>query len=368
VTVELHHRLEGPAGAPVVVLSASLGTTLEMWDDQVAALAGRFRVLRYDHRGHGSSPVPPGPYTVDDLAADALALLDRLRIERVAWCGLSLGGMVGMALALSAPQRIERLVLACTSARLGPPEMWAERAATARTQGMDPLVPAALERWLTPAAPMEASARLDVMLRAMPPEGYAAGCEALAAHDLRGRLGAIQAPTLVIAAADDPATPPAHLEAVAAEIPGARLHVLERGRHLVNVERPDAFNRLLLGFLDPAMRTRREVLGDEHVDTALERTTAFTAEFQDLITRYAWGEIWTRPGLDRRTRSAITLTALTALGHHNELAMHVRAARRNGLSEEEIKEVLLQAAIYCGVPAANAAFAVAQRVLDEEIK
>jgi 4-carboxymuconolactone decarboxylase len=117
---------------------------------------------------------------------------------------------------------------------------------------------------------------------------------------------------------------------------------------------------------DDGMRTRREVLGDEHVDRAVEATTGFTADFQDLITRYAWGEIWTRPGLDRRTRSAITLTALTALGHHHELATHVRAARRNGLTVDEIKEVLLQAAIYCGVPAANRAFAIAQEVLAEE--
>ena len=114
------------------------------------------------------------------------------------------------------------------------------------------------------------------------------------------------------------------------------------------------------------MKVRREVLGDEHVDRAVERTTAFTADFQDLITRYAWGEIWTRPGLDRRTRSAITLTALIALGRFNELELHVRAARRNGLSEDEIKEVLLQSAIYCGVPAANTAFAVAKRVLEED--
>jgi 4-carboxymuconolactone decarboxylase len=116
---------------------------------------------------------------------------------------------------------------------------------------------------------------------------------------------------------------------------------------------------------DKGMKVRREVLGDEHVDRAVERTTEFTADFQDLITRYAWGEIWTRPGLDRRTRSCITLTALVALNHHNELAMHVRAALRNGLTPDEIKEVLLHAAVYCGVPAANAAFAIAQQVLDE---
>jgi 4-carboxymuconolactone decarboxylase len=116
---------------------------------------------------------------------------------------------------------------------------------------------------------------------------------------------------------------------------------------------------------DDGMRTRREVLGDEHVDRAVERTTDFTREFQDLITRYAWGEIWTRPGLDRKTRSAVTLTALVAQGHWEELAMHIRAAQRNGVTDDELKEILLQCAIYCGVPAANHAFAIAQRVLDE---
>jgi 3-oxoadipate enol-lactonase / 4-carboxymuconolactone decarboxylase len=132
------------------------------------------------------------------------------------------------------------------------------------------------------------------------------------------------------------------------------------------VERPEESARELLGHLIPGMKVRREVLGDEHVDAAVERTSDFTADFQDLITRYAWGEIWNRPGLDRRTRSAITLTALVARGHFDELAMHVRAALRNGLTRDEIKEVLLQSAIYCGVPAANSAFAVAQRVLEEE--
>jgi 3-oxoadipate enol-lactonase / 4-carboxymuconolactone decarboxylase len=366
----IHHVLDGPDTAPVLVFGSSLGTTHEMWDAQAPALAGEFRVLRYDHRGHGGSPVPPGPYTVDDLAGDVLELLDELGIERVTFVGLSLGGATAMTLALRAPERIERLVLCCTSARLGPPEMWTERAATVRERGMDPIVPAALERWFTPAAPREAVVKLEAMLRGMDPEGYAAGCEALAAHDLRGRLGAIGAPTLAIAADGDPAAPPSHLEAIRDEIPGARLHVVERARHLPNVERPDAFNRVLLGFLEePAgMRTRREVLGDAHVDAAIARTTEFTADFQELVTRYAWGEIWNRPGLDRRTRSAIALTALVAGGRENELAMHVRAALRNGLTADEIKEVLLQTAIYCGVPSANAAFAIAQRVLEEENK
>jgi 3-oxoadipate enol-lactonase / 4-carboxymuconolactone decarboxylase len=243
-----------------------------------------------------------------------------------------------------------------------------------RAGGMQAVAGTVVQRWLTPDAPPEPRARLEALLLATPPEGYAASCEAIAAHDLRGALGAVRAPTLLIAGAGDPATPPALLEALRDEIPGARLEVLDGAAHLANVERPEAFARAVARFLegswpdgrDRGMQVRREVLGDEHVDAAIARTTAFTADFQDLITRYAWGEIWTRPGLDRRTRSAITLTALVALGHENELALHLRAARRNGLSDDEIKEVLLQAAIYCGVPAANSAFAIAQRVLGED--
>jgi len=367
VTVPLHHRVEGPAGAPVVVLAGSLGASLEMWDAQAAALAPRYRVLRFDHRGHGGSPVPDGPYAMADLAADALALLDDLGLETVTWCGLSLGGMVGMRVALDAPRRIGRLVLCSTSAHLEPIAGWTERAATVRARGVGAIAASVLGRWLTPAAPPALADRLGAMLRATPAEGYAGCCEAIAGHDVRAELGAVRAPALAVAAADDPATPPAELEAIRDAIPGARLALLERAAHLVNVERPEAFNAVLLGFLgEEAMRVRREVLGDAHVDAAAARTTPLTAPFQDFITRFAWGDVWTRPGLDRRTRSAMTLTALVALGHERELALHLRAARRNGLSVDEIREVLLHAAVYCGVPAANAAFAVAQQVFEQE--
>jgi len=364
VTVELHHRIDGPAGAPVVVLSGSLGSTMEMWDDQMPALAG-YRVVRYDHRGHGGSPVPPGPYTIAELGDDALALLDRLGIERCTWVGLSLGGMVGMALAVRAPERFERLVLACTTAGPVPWDLWTERAAAVRAGGTGTMVESGLERWLTPDAPAATRERLRAMLGATPPEGYAACCEAIRGHDVSARLGEIRAPTLVIAADGDPSTPPAELARIRDGIPGARMVLLEHARHLANIERPEAFDRALTGFLDDGMRTRREVLGDAHVDASLDRATDLTAEFQAFITRYAWGEIWTRPGLDRRTRSVITVTALVALGHERELRLHLRAARRNGLTDEEIKEVLLHAAIYCGVPAANTAFAIAQEVLAE---
>jgi 3-oxoadipate enol-lactonase/4-carboxymuconolactone decarboxylase len=364
VTVEVHHLVEGPEDGPVVLFANSLGTSLAMWDDQAAALKNEFRVLRYDHRGHGDSPVPPGPYSIEDLADDVLALLDRLEIVRAAFVGLSIGGAVAMTAALRAPERFDRLVLCSTASYFGPPEQWTDRAATVRAEGVEAVAPATLGRWLTPDAPPELRERLKSMLLASPREGYASCAEALSGYDVRGGLGALQMPVLAIAGADDPTTPPDTMQAIVDEIPGARLRVIEHARHIVNVERPEEFNRLLRE--TPGMQTRRAVLGDAHVDAAIERTTDFTADYQDLITRYAWGEIWTRPGLDRRMRSAITLTALVAGGHENELAMHVRAALHNGLTPDEIKEILLQTAIYCGVPAANAAFAIAQRVIGEE--
>ncbi|MFD0478550.1 4-carboxymuconolactone decarboxylase [Nonomuraea thailandensis] len=205
-------------------------------------------------------------------------------------------------------------------------------------------------------------------LAAADPAGYAACCDALAAYDLRADLAKITVPTLVVAGREDPATPPAHARELADGIPGATLVELPGAAHLALADQPERVTQALLAHLPalPGMQVRREVLGDAHVDRAVARTTPFTRDFQDFITRYAWGEIWTRPGLDRRTRSCITLTALVAHGHLDELAMHVRAALRNGLTPDEIGEVLLQSAVYCGVPAANAAFAVAQRVLAEE--
>jgi 3-oxoadipate enol-lactonase/4-carboxymuconolactone decarboxylase len=370
VSVAVHHLLEGPDGAPVVMLSNSLGTTLEMWDDQAVALGDRYRVLRFDTRGHGRSPIPPGPYTVDDLADDALELLDHLGIERVAFCGLSLGGAIGMTLALKAPERLERLILCSTTMEFGPPDGWHDRARTARTEGMGAIAPAGLERWFTPDAPADVREKFDAMLRSADPEGYASCCEAIAAFDLRGRLGGVRIPTLTIAATGDPVTPPDKLAAIAAEIPGARSVVIDAARHIVNAEKPEFVTPALTAFLaeGAGLHTRRAVLGDAHVDRAIAATTDFTADFQAFITKYAWGEIWTRPGLDRRMRSAITITALVALGHENELAMHVRAALRNGLTPDEIKEILLQSAIYCGVPAANTAFAIAKRVIEEELQ
>jgi 3-oxoadipate enol-lactonase len=258
-TVEVHHLLEGPEEAPVLVLSNSLGTTLGMWDEQAPALNERFRLLRYDHRGHGGSPVPPGPYRIEDLGRDVLALLDRLGVERFSFCGLSIGGMVGMWLAGEAPERVERLVLCCTSARFAP-ETFDSRARTVRAEGVSAIADVVVERWFTPAL---RTSRPDVvewarrMLLGTPAEGYAGCCEAIRDADLSGRLGTISAPTLVIAGADDPAAPPDQAELVRDSIPGASLEVIPDAAHLANIERPEAVTQTILDHLSSVVREGR---------------------------------------------------------------------------------------------------------------
>jgi 3-oxoadipate enol-lactonase/4-carboxymuconolactone decarboxylase len=372
--VDLHATVDGDPAAPVVLLLGSLGSTLEMWDPQVPALAERFRVVRADARGHGRSPVPPGPYALDDLVDDAVALLDRLGVARAHVVGLSLGGMTALRLAAREPARVDRLALLCTSALLGPASGWTERAATVRAGGTQAVAEAVVDRWVTLAGRSpELVLQLREMVSATPSEGYAACCEAIGAMDLRADLGRVRAPTLALAGAEDPSTPPEHLEAIAAGIGGARLLVVPGAAHLANVEQAEAVNAALLTHLDPAGQTdrergtqvRRAVLGDAHVDRSVAGTTTFSAPFQDLITRFAWGDVWSRPGLDRRTRSLLTLALLTALGHEHELAMHVRAAVTNGVTADEVAEVLLHTGVYAGVPSANRAFAVAQGVLVE---
>lgn len=374
-----HFVIDGAPDAPPLVLGPSLGTSLAVWDSQVKALARDHRVIRWDLPGHGgSAPSLVGEQTtMAELADLVLALADHLGLDRFAYAGISIGAAVGVHLAVHRPERVASLAAICSSADFGDPQPWRERAAKVRREGTGFLAASAAVRWFTPAySGGDALAALIADQRAADPIAYAACCDALAAYDLRSELDRITAPVLVVSGRQDAALPLSHARELADGIAGAGLIEIPGAGHLAPVECPGAVLAALRGHFGPApsddadhhdagMGVRRAVLGDAHVDRAIAATTDLTAGFQDFITRYAWGEIWTRPGLDRRTRSCITLTALVAGGHLEELAMHVRGAVRNGLTPAEIGEVLLQTAVYCGVPAANAAFAVARRVLEE---
>jgi 3-oxoadipate enol-lactonase len=239
--MNVHYRVDGPEGAPVLVLANSLGTDVELWSRNVPHWHGSFRVVRYDLRGHGCSPVPGEPFGVDDLGRDVVGLLDELEIARASFCGLSLGGAVGQWLAVNEPDRLDRLVLACTTARFGEPEQWLERARIVRAEGLEAIAGPVIRRWFTSAMPERDLAGFREMLLATPAEGYAATCEALSRWDFRERVREIEAPTLVIVGADDPVTAPSDVEVLAAGIPDARLVVLDGAAHLANAERPDAF-------------------------------------------------------------------------------------------------------------------------------
>jgi 3-oxoadipate enol-lactonase len=249
----LSASLAGPDGAPALVLGNSLGTTGELWRPQLAALSARFRVLRYEHRGHGGSPAPPGPYTIAELGADVLALLDEFGIGTACYAGVSLGGMVGMWLAANAPARVSALALCCTSAHVPAAQLYTDRAALVRSAGMTSVAEQVVARWFTPAFrdryPATPARFVTTLETEVVPEGYAGCCEAIAAMDLRPQLTSVKARTLVIAGADDPALPPWHGAVIAAAIAGARLRVIRGASHLANVSQPAEVSAALLAHL-----------------------------------------------------------------------------------------------------------------------
>ena len=250
--IEVHFRIDGQPGAPALVLSHAMGLALAMWDPQIPRLSHDFRVVRYDHRGHGRSPVPPGPYQLRDLGRDLLTLLDRLELDRVSFCGISLGGMVGLWLAAHEPGRVDRLVVCCAAPRMLRPEDYAARAMQVRRAGMSSVTDAVVARWFTPAfaaGQPDTVASIRSLLESTPAEGYAAACEALAAMDQREDLQRIVAPTLVIAAELDQSTPPEQSREMAERIPGARLVMIPAASHLASIEQAEAVTDQILEHL-----------------------------------------------------------------------------------------------------------------------
>lgn len=362
-------------GAPLLVLGPALGTAAEGWRAAASRLAGTFRVVRLDLPGHGRSPAVDGPVTIADLADAVLAVVDGLGGGRFVYAGVSIGGTIGIELAVGAhADRLAGLAIICSDARIGEPESWTQRAEQTRAQGTPALVAASSARWFAPSFPTRDPDTVGRTLHELmdtDDESYARLAEALAAFDRRADVGRIAVPTVVVAGDADGVVPPDAAAALAGAVPGARLTVLEDTGHQAHLERPAEVAAILLGAFAPRSRydaglaVRREVLGSAHVDRATAGIIPETADFQRFITETAWGSVWTRTGIDRRMRSAVTISSLVTAHHWTELAMHLRAGLRNGLTREELSEILLTTAIYAGVPAANSAFSVLKQVLEE---
>jgi 3-oxoadipate enol-lactonase/4-carboxymuconolactone decarboxylase len=369
-----HVLIEGPPGGAPLVLLHSLGTNAHVWDPQAAELSRSFRVIRPDFRGHGLSDCTPGPYSLALLAADVAALLDALGVQRCQLGGLSLGGLVAQAFAAAWPERLTSLILVDTAMAIPPAISWTDRAATVRAQGMATIAPAVIARWVTPAA---ADAPATIGLRAMllrtPAEGYAAAAEAIAAADLTASTPRLQIPALVMVGEQDQATPVAAAQALHQAIAGSSLVILPGAAHIPMAEQPELLTAKLWEFLQPGitdyyesgMVVRRQVLGEAHVAQASAAITDLDRDFQSFITRTAWGSVWTRPGLDRRTRSLLTIAMMASLGAEAELTLHLRASKNTGCSQNDIAEVLMQVAVYAGVPAANSALRIAKEIFKE---
>lgn len=371
--MKTNYKIQGTPNSPVLMFSNSLGADLTMWDALVPYLLPYFRVLQYDTRGHGKSEVTEGPYNIAMLGQDVIELLDALHIEKVYFCGLSMGGLIGQYLGIHHPERLHKLILSNTDSKIGDEKRWNERIDLLEKEGMEALVDATMQKWFTEGFHKTNPSRVAEMKQIFSANnfiGYTGCCSAIGAADFREDIKNISVETLIITGDEDEVTNVAQAENMQATIPNAQLKVF-KAKHLPSTELPAYYAEALINFIvgedifDRGMHVRRTVLGNGHVDRANGNKNEFNTDFQEFISHYAWGEIWTRPGLPKHQRSLITLAMLIPLNRKPEFQMHVRAAFNNGVTVEEIKEVILQSGIYCGLPAANEAMHSAEEVFKE---
>lgn len=369
----LNYELEGSEHKPLIVFANSLGTDARIWSSVVELLSNQYRFLRYDMRGHGLSTCEGGRDLAEHVD-DLIHLLDELNESQVMLCGLSVGGMVAQVVADRRPDLIKALILCATAPQIGTPEMWEDRIQTVETHGVAAIKDAVLARWFSADYGRFSPAQLSLwsnMLEHTPVEGYVNTCRAIRDADNHAVCGRLRVPTLCIAGDKDGATPPALVESMAALIPGAQYEVIPGAGHLPCIEQPAALATVIDRFIasqgkhacrfERGMSVRRSVLGSVHVDRAEANKTNFDEPFQRFITESAWGAVWSRPGLSKRDRSLITIAMMAVLGHEEELAMHIRATANTGATMLEVREVLLQVAVYGGAPASNIAMRIAKR-------
>lgn len=377
------YRLAGEATRPLLILAHPLGMSQAVWDDVVTPLSRRFRVLSWDLPGHGDSeawPAERGEIIPQMLASEALALADLAGADRFHFVGTSIGGVIGQQLLVEHAERLLSATLTNTGAVIGSAEMWQTRAGRVRSEGLTTMSAEIVPRWFAPSrveADPALSAGWRIAMGRGDAESYARLCEMLGRHTSTGRLRGIaqrhDLPIHLLGGAEDLATPPATLEALAAECGGAPLEIFQDVAHVPSIEMPARFVKALLTCLGSSnedlgangvdyttgLKTRKAVLGAEHVERASQKATSLDRPFQQMITRMAWGELWTNPDLTHRERSLITTGILAALGRE-ELVLHLNTAKRLDVSEAELRQVLMHVAIYAGVPAANHAFALAK--------
>ncbi|HTK02659.1 MAG TPA: alpha/beta fold hydrolase, partial [Bordetella sp.] len=347
-----------------------------LWDPVLPRLMRHFRVIRFDMRGHGASDAPDGAYTMDQLADDLAAVVQAAGLQKFHYCGVSLGGMVGMAYAQRADHRLDRLVLSNTAVSF-PPEVWETRIDNVTRGGLAAISEAVLGRFFTPAFLALQDLRLErvkATLLSIEPHGYAGCCAAIRDMRIADGLPAIQVPTLVVTGTQDQSTPPARGAEIVAAIPGATITELPAA-HIPMVEFPVQWGDAVLDFLLPegdvaeseryelGLERRREILGRSYVDARLAARTEFNTAFQEMITQLAWGRIWTSSRIDDLTRRIVVMTMTAALGRWEEFELHVGAALRAGIEARIIEDALFMVSVYAGVPAANTGFAIAGKTL-----
>lgn len=380
--INYHYDIRGDLDKPAVVFVNSLGTDFRIWDEVIEHLGNEFFYVRYDLPGHGLSDRVDAQYSIEEHAENLLGLLNSLNIEKTFLCGISVGGLIAQAFTLKYETMIKGLVLSNTGFKIGDENTWNDRIAAIKSQGLKAHSAAIMERWFSEKFRQNNSSAVSIsqnMLLTTDIDGYANVCTAIRDADFEALVSKITVPTICISGGADLATPPVIVEGLSNAIPNSQLVMFDQAGHLPCIEEPVKYASVLrdhfrscvsedhnnLDYYELGMKIRRSVLGDKHVDRAEKDKSNLDESFQEFIVRGAWGSVWSRNQLTKRERSLLTIALLAALGHDEELAMHLRATVNTGASKQDIREVLLHIGVYAGVPVSNSAFKIAKEVYEE---